>query len=100
MVFRPPIGRNRRITRMVLHSAYESRANFKDLRSGGACGGCAVSYRRRRLGNGVAQRLRKAESTPIALVKLVRIGRVDHPIEAYVVMHVPMSHQRPALEQV
>ena len=48
----------------------------------------------------MAQRLRNATCAPVALMNLVRVGRVEHAIEADIFMHMPVPHQRPAPEQI
>src|ERR1700720_2028126 len=85
-----------RYSGMVLQTAYETPANFNDPRVGPRCGNS--DYRRKRRGNGIAQGSRDPKCAPVALMKFVRIGRVEHSLERYIVMHVPVSHQRPAPE--
>src|SRR4030081_3576256 len=81
---------------MVLRSDYETRTNFNDW----APVEYGASGRWRRPGNGLAQRLRNAAGAPVALMKLIRVARVVHSMQSDIVMHVPVSHQRPAPEQV
>src|SRR3979409_1267961 len=82
---------------MVLRSAYETPTNFNDW-APVAYGASGRGWGRP--GNGLAQRLRNATGAPVALMKLVRIGRVVHSMQSDIVMHVPVPHQRPAPEQV
>src|SRR6266403_5683624 len=73
---------------VFLKSAYKTPANFSDLRRAAPL----RSVLRGRVQDRAAKRLSNAIGTPVILMKAIRIGEVDHLIEADVIIDRPVPH--------